>query len=88
MSGHLFTTVRRGEVWWVQLNSKRDAEIQKTRPAVVLTANALNCARRTLVIVPLSAGPAPRPPIVLAMPSAGVAASLCALSCEQWIESG
>ena len=36
-----------------------------------MTADALNRARRTVVIVPLSIGPAPRPPIVVATPSAG-----------------
>lgn len=63
--------VRRGEVWWVDLDPTRGAEIQKLRPAVVLTADALNRARRTVVVVPLSTGPAPRPPIVVATPSAG-----------------
>lgn len=63
--------VRRGEVWWVNLDPARGSEIRKTRPAVVLTANALNRARRTVVVVPLSTGPSPRPPIVVATPSAG-----------------
>ena len=63
--------VRRGEVWWVDLDPTRGGEIRKTRPAVVLTADALNRARRTVVVVPLSTGPAPRPPIVVAAPSAG-----------------
>ena len=63
--------VRRGEVWWVDLDPTRGSEIRKTRPAVVLTANALNRARRTVVVVPLSTGPSPRPPIVVATPSAG-----------------
>ncbi len=49
----------------------RGSEIRKTRPAVVLTANALNQARRTIVVVPLSTGPTPRPPIVVATESAG-----------------
>ena len=62
---------RRGEVWWVDLDPTRGSEIRKTRPAVVLTANALNRARRTVVVVPLSTGPSPRPPIVVATPSAG-----------------
>ena len=64
-------TVRRGEVWWVTLDPARGSEIRKTRPAVVLTADALNRARRTVVVVPLSTGPTPRPPIVVATPSAG-----------------
>ena len=39
---------------------------------MVLTADGLNRARRTVVVVvPLSTGPAPRPPIVVAVPSAG-----------------
>jgi len=63
--------MRRGEVWWVDLDPTRGAEIRKTRPAVVLTVNPLNRARRTVVIVPLSTGPAPRPPIVVPAPSAG-----------------
>lgn len=63
--------VRRGEVWWVDLDPTRGSEIRKTRPAVVLTANALNRVRRTVVVVPLSTGPTPRPPIVVATASAG-----------------
>lgn len=63
--------VQRGEVWWVDLDPARGGEIQKRRPAVVLTADALNRARRTIVVVPLSTGPTPRPPIVVATPSAG-----------------
>jgi mRNA interferase MazF len=63
--------VRRGEVWWVNLDPTRGSEIRKTRPAVVLTADGLNRARRTVVVVPLSTGPAPHPPIVVATPSAG-----------------
>jgi mRNA interferase MazF len=64
--------VRRGEVWWVDLDPTRGSEIRKTRPAVVLTADALNQVRRTVVVVPLSTGPTPRPPIVVAIASAGV----------------
>lgn len=62
---------RRGEIWWVSLAPTQGSEINKTRPAVILTANALNRARRTVVVVPLSTGPQPRPPIVVATPSAG-----------------
>ncbi|MBV9250930.1 MAG: type II toxin-antitoxin system PemK/MazF family toxin [Acetobacteraceae bacterium] len=65
------TAIKRGEVWWVNLDPTRGSEIRKTRPAVVLTANALNRARRTVIVVPLSTGPLARPPIVVATPSAG-----------------
>ena len=63
--------VRRGDIWWVSLDPTRGSEIRKTRPAVVMTANALNRARRTVVVVPLSSGPEPRPPIIVPTPSAG-----------------
>jgi mRNA interferase MazF len=65
------TPVRRGEIWWVNFDPTEGSEIRKTRPAIVVTANALNRARRTVVVVPLSTGPQPRPPIVVATPSAG-----------------
>jgi mRNA interferase MazF len=63
--------VRRGDVWWVDFDVVDDGEIRKMRPAVVITADALNRARRTVVVVPLATGPQPRPPIVVATPSAG-----------------
>jgi mRNA interferase MazF len=62
--------LKRGEVWWVNLDPTRGGEIQKTRPAVILTVNALNRARRTVVVVPLSSSATPRPPIVVSVPSA------------------
>jgi mRNA interferase MazF len=65
------TPVRRGEIWWVNFDPTQGDEIRKTRPAIVLTADALNRARRTVVVVPLSTGPQPHPPIVIATPSAG-----------------
>ena len=46
-------------------------EIQKRRPAVILTVNALNRARGTVVVVPLSTSAKPRPPIALPLSSAG-----------------
>lgn len=55
----------------MNLDPTRGSEIRKTRPAVVLSADALNRVRRTVVVVPLSQGPSPRPPIVVAAPSAG-----------------
>jgi mRNA interferase MazF len=64
-------TVRRGDIWWVALDPTLGSEIRKTRPAVVVTADPLNRARRTVIVVPLSTGPAPRPPIVVPTPSAG-----------------
>ena len=63
--------VRRGDTWWVTLDPTLGAELRKTRPAVVVTVDALNQARGTVVVVPLSTGPLTRPPLVVAAPSAG-----------------
>jgi mRNA interferase MazF len=63
--------MRRGEVWWVNFDPAKGMEIQKCRPAVILTVNALNRARGTVVVVPLSTSAKPRPPLVLPLPSAG-----------------
>jgi mRNA interferase MazF len=65
-------SVQLGSVRWVDLDPTRGAEFRKTRPEVVLSGDGLNRARRTIVVVPLSTGPAPHPPIVVATPSAGV----------------
>jgi mRNA interferase MazF len=63
--------MQRGEVWWVNFDLSKGMEIRKCRPAVILTVNALNRARGTVVVVPLSTSAPPRPPLVLPLPSAG-----------------
>jgi mRNA interferase MazF len=63
--------MRRGEIWWVDFDPAQGSEIQKLRPAVILTINAVNKARRTVTVVPLSSAATPRPPIVISTPSAG-----------------
>jgi len=63
--------LKRGEIWWIDLDPTRGSEIKKTRPAVILTVDALNKARRTVVVVPLSSSAQPRPPIVVSLPSTG-----------------
>src|SRR3954453_16760110 len=56
---------RRGELWWVRLDPTEGSEIRKTRPCVVVTTNILNERRRTVVVVPLSTSPVPRPPLLV-----------------------
>lgn len=63
--------VRRGDIWWVDFDAVDSGDVRPMRPAVVVTADALNRARRTVVVVPLATGAQPRPPIVVATPSAG-----------------
>lgn len=36
------TDPRRGEIWLVELDPARGSEVQKTRPVVVVSSNALN----------------------------------------------
>jgi mRNA interferase MazF len=65
--------VYRGEIWWVNIDPVQGSEIRKGRPPIVVTADGMNRARPTVVVVPLSTGPQPRPPLVVATPSAGAA---------------
>lgn len=78
MSGDV--TIRRGDIWWVSTEAVSDGGNSKMRPAVVLTADGLNRARCSIVIVPLSLQADARPPIVVATPSAGPQA---AVVCDQ-----
>lgn len=45
---------RRGEVWWVSFDPSVGGEIQKTRPALVLSNNAANTALNRVFVVPLT----------------------------------
>jgi mRNA interferase MazF len=63
--------IKRGEIWWVNLDPVVGQEIKKRRPCVVLSADEINRIRATPVVVPLSSSPEPAPPIVLAVPTAG-----------------
>ena len=69
--------IRRGEIYLVDFDptkgekARAGSEILKKRPAVVLTRNAFNKQRRTIVVVPLSSSPRAAPPLIVAVPSAG-----------------
>jgi mRNA interferase MazF len=47
------TTPRRGEVWDINLDPTRGQEIQKTRPAVVISSDAIG-KLRLKIIVPIT----------------------------------
>ena len=68
-------SLRRGDVVWVNLDPTVGAEIRKRRPCVVTSLSVLNEKRLTVVVVPLSTARTPRPPLVVAVPSAGAGAN-------------
>lgn len=61
----------RGDVWWVDLNPTKGSEINKRRPCVIISADALNQRRKTVVVVPLSTSPTVRPPMTIGVDVAG-----------------
>lgn len=44
----------RGEVWWVSFDPSLGGEIQKTRPAVIVSNDDANSALNRVVVVPLT----------------------------------
>lgn len=48
--------VRRGDVFLVELNPTRGAEIRKTRPCVVISPDELNRSLPTFIVAPLTKG--------------------------------
>ncbi|MFZ0392595.1 MAG: type II toxin-antitoxin system PemK/MazF family toxin [Terracidiphilus sp.] len=48
------THIERGEVYWVSFDPSLGGEIQKTRPAVVISNNAANAALNRLQVVPIT----------------------------------
>jgi mRNA interferase MazF len=58
-------------VWWVQLDPTRGAEIQKTRPCVIISNNDANQRRLTVMVVPFSTSPNEHPPFTVPVHCAG-----------------
>lgn len=46
--------IRRGEVYWVNLDPTVAAEIQKTRPALVVSPNDMNEALPRVIVAPIT----------------------------------
>ncbi len=45
---------RRGEVWWVAFDPSVGGEVQKTRPAMIVSNNAANAILNRVIVVPMS----------------------------------
>ena len=70
--------VKRGDIYIVDFDPpkgeefKAGSEIVKRRPAVVMSHNGINRARRTVMVVPLSSSPRPVEIFAVPVPSAGL----------------
>ena len=51
--------VKRGEVWWVNLDPTIGTEIKKTRPALVVSPDDMNAVLPRVIIAPLTSGGQP-----------------------------
>jgi mRNA interferase MazF len=65
--------MNRGDIFWVTIPGRtpEGREIAKTRPCVVISIPALNAARSTVVMLPLTSNGKFAPPIAISVPSAG-----------------
>lgn len=54
-------TVRRGDIWLIELDPTMGREIQKTRPCLIVSPNSMNRHLATFTIVPLTSGSRPAP---------------------------
>jgi mRNA interferase MazF len=63
--------MKRGDIYWVDLNPTVGSEINKLRPCVLVGATPINQARRTVVVIPLSTAAEAKPPIAIAVECLG-----------------
>lgn len=66
--------VKRGFVFWTNLDPTRGAEIKKRRPCVVVGVNPINKVRRTVVVIPLSSAGRKHPPLAVGVKCMGITA--------------
>ncbi|MBU0456130.1 MAG: type II toxin-antitoxin system PemK/MazF family toxin [Pseudomonadota bacterium] len=57
--------MKRGDIYWVNLDPTKGSEIKKLRPCIIVSATPINKARHTVVVIPLSTAATARPPLVI-----------------------
>jgi mRNA interferase MazF len=57
--------MKRGDIYWANLDPTVGAEIKKKRPCVIVSANTINKFRKTVVVIPLSTSAKSYPPITV-----------------------
>jgi mRNA interferase MazF len=57
--------LKRGDIYWVDLNPTVGSEIKKLKTCVLMGATPINQARRTVLVIPLSSSGVPRPPLAI-----------------------
>jgi mRNA interferase MazF len=72
--------MKRGDIHWVHEQLTTGSEIKKKRPWVVMGANPINRARKTIVAIPLSTSAPVSPPISI---SVAVLGGLAVAVCDQ-----
>jgi mRNA interferase MazF len=63
--------IKRGHVYWVDLEPTAGSRQRGRRPCLVLTVDPINAVRRTIGVIPLSSSPHVAEPIVVAVKSIG-----------------
>jgi mRNA interferase MazF len=58
-------SLKRGDIYWVNLDPTVGSEIRKKRPCVLIGATPINNARKTVLVLPLSSVGMPRPPLAI-----------------------
>ena len=46
--------MKRFEIWLIQFDPSKGAEIKKTRPAVIVSPNTINAHLQTIIVAPLT----------------------------------
>lgn len=75
--------IKRGEVYWVNLDPTIGTEIKKTHPALIVSPDDLNAALPRVIIAPLTSKGQPlgcHPKVKFK----GKSASSCSINCVQW----